>query len=396
MMRQVRHLVGQCNTFHYVYCMVAQREVTQVIERPEPLFRLLVDGRKIGFHGIGVYTDNLLTALSSFEDIEIGVIFSRFQDEEVLIEKPWFNAVTPHWYDAGLYSVKEYVKLGSFINTLNYDIVHIPHYTLPFGVRAKTVVTVHDVIHITHPQAWWYPLVARLLIGSALKRASMVLTVSEASKDELLRLGCRKNVHVLPNMFQRSAVAQIDPSCKQKFFLAVVSTWKAHKGVPFLLEAFHLFRKSHPDYKLVLVGSGIEDALQVNEGRRLFERYANDLDVRGRVSAACLQSLYASAQALCMGSEAEGFGLPLLEAHAHNLPVVMRPVPALKELAITDFDCVACDLRVERYVDSLEAVIGKKEDLTEVRPKLEEQLASFELDVIGKQLVEKYKSLLAI
>jgi glycosyltransferase involved in cell wall biosynthesis len=52
-----------------------------------------------------------------------------------------------------------------------------------------------------------------------------------------------------------------------------------------------------------------------------------------RASDAALQRLYAECSALLAASSGEGFGLPLIEAAQHGLPVIARDIPVFREVA---------------------------------------------------------------
>ena len=67
---------------------------------------------------------------------------------------------------------------------------HAPHYVLPPLVHCRSVVTIHDCIHLMFPQylpnrmALTY---ARTSMAMAAARATRVMTVSETSKADIIR-----------------------------------------------------------------------------------------------------------------------------------------------------------------------------------------------------------------
>ena len=140
--------------------------------------RLLIDGRKLGDGGIGVYIENAIIGLLQLGGVEVTVIGSPNYDKS----PSWVSAVDWIASDARQYSFKEYFFLARGIDFSKFDIFHAPHYTLPFGIPLPSVVTVHDLIHLTHPQSFYYPWVAKRLIASAVKRASVVVAVSEDTR----------------------------------------------------------------------------------------------------------------------------------------------------------------------------------------------------------------------
>ena len=71
------------------------------------------------------------------------------------------------------------------------DIFHEPHYVLPPLTPCRSVVTIHDCIHLRFPQ--YLPkrgalAYARAQMGTAARRSDRILTVSEASKRDILEL----------------------------------------------------------------------------------------------------------------------------------------------------------------------------------------------------------------
>lgn len=113
-----------------------------------------------------------------------------------------------------------------------------------------------------------------------------------------------------------------------KSFLAVGRFSKQHKGFDLLIEAFHLFAQSNKEWKLDIVGEGVEEALY----RSLIKKY--DLEDRVFIHPFTnhVQAYYSNAQVYVLSSRWEGFGLVLVEAMAHGLPIVSSDLPTSKEI----------------------------------------------------------------
>lgn len=316
--------------------------------------RVLIDARKLGDGGIGVYVENLIYGLSQVGGLELTVLIKPGVENQFSLPSGVSFITDP----APCYSLEELLFLGRRINWSKYDLFHTPHYVLPYGVRVPAVVTVHDLIHIEAAEKFYYPTVAKTLIRSAVSRANAVLAVSNSTRIAVERLtgAAAGKVRHVPNaiapFLSRSssylalpaALAGVGP-----FFLSVLSNLKPHKGVGQLLDAFAQFRAAGEWRgaaavcpKLVLAGYGAEEILTAGAFR---ERIGQDSDVLvlGAVSKEQLGALYSRALALVVPSLLEGFCLPALEAQALGVAVVCRPVGALKEL-VTERDVVAEDM----------------------------------------------------
>jgi hypothetical protein len=113
----------------------------------------------------------------------------------------------------------------------------------------------------------------------------------------------------------------------------MVGTIEPRKGHPQVLAAFELLWESGLDVNLAIVGKlgwlmeEFAERLSAHpeSGRRL--HWFDGIDDK-RLSA-----LYADSVALIFASEAEGFGLPLIEAAGHELPIIARKLPVFVEVA---------------------------------------------------------------
>jgi glycosyltransferase involved in cell wall biosynthesis len=356
--------------------------------------KILFDARKILDGGIGQYIKNTLLGLKRagiYPEILINSdVYSNLSDYQL----NWLEDFNPVFEPSKSYSLNEYLRLASRIDFSKYDLAHFPHYTLPFKINIPTVVTVHDLIHITHPEKFYYPLVARKLIGSALKRANAVVTVSNASADSLCKefktTNIEKKLTVIPNSINPDWLeSKIDNSAKdarKSYYLSIFSNLKPHKGYQDLLCAL-----KNTNCIVKLVGLGLKD---ISYHTRLIEKHglSKQVEILGPVNEHTLKDLYKNATALIIPSLAEGFCLPLIEAHAAGIPVVMRPIPALLENALSS-DIVASDLSIEALTNALNVLDSSSNELNLENDFLKQVNNKFNIDLVTTELINLYEGI---
>lgn len=320
----------------------------------------LIDARKILDGGIGIYIQNLVRGLLALGETRVWLL----GDPDSISDFNWSNEVKVIPCRVSSYSAKELFAIGRLVSSTGADLFHEPHFTLPFRVSIPSIVTIHDLIHITHPEKWHYPIAAKLLVGSALSRASSVLTVSRASATELARRfpECTSKLSVIPNVIDEELSSSLSPSHNDPssrfdgpYFLCVLSNLKPHKGFEDLLSAFSKFKASPSGMlskvKLVLAGQGSADIAA--SATRHPNRFKDTITL-GTVTKSELRDLYKGSKGVIVPSLAEGFCLPALEARSAGARIICRPVPAIQEL-ITDYDIMARDFSV----DALYAAISQ-------------------------------------
>ena len=111
-------------------------------------------------------------------------------------------------------------------------------------------------------------------------------------------------------------------------FLAVGRFSHQHKGFDLLIEAFQIFAQQNSDWTLDIVGEGVEEELYKSsiqkyhlEDRVIIHPFTNNI-----------QEYYSKAQVYVLSSRWEGFGLVLVEAMAHGLPVISSDLPTSIEI----------------------------------------------------------------
>lgn len=113
-----------------------------------------------------------------------------------------------------------------------------------------------------------------------------------------------------------------------KKFLAVGRFSRLHKGFDLLIDAFHLFAEEDKEWILDIVGEGVEEPLY----RKQIEEYHLENRVTIHPFTNYVQTFYSKAQVYVLSSRWEGFGLVLVEAMAHGLPIVSSDLPTSKEI----------------------------------------------------------------
>jgi glycosyltransferase involved in cell wall biosynthesis len=124
----------------------------------------------------------------------------------------------------------------------------------------------------------------------------------------------------------------LDLIAKRDTFL-MVGTLEPRKGQIQTIKAFDILWSNGINVNLVIVGKegwAIEELIEMIEHhpekkKRLF--WLNS------ISDLYLEQLYKISSALILSSQGEGFGLPLIEAAQHNLPIIARDIPVFREVA---------------------------------------------------------------
>ncbi len=307
--------------------------------------RVAIDARKLHDFGIGTYIRNILRQLARLDRETEYLLICQPRDRELALSlgdnfRVEVDTSTP-------YSFREQLSIPWTLLRTRARVLHEPHYVLPPLVRCKSVVTIHDCIHLRFPQylpnraALTY---ARAQMGSAARRSHRILTVSEASKRDILHyfpVHPEKITVIYNAIDERFAVPPPEEDVQRVAeryqlrdrFVLYVGNVKPHKNLERLIDAFHVLRQSPglDDVKLVLIGDEISRYAAL---RRAVHRYNLHKFVRflGFLSDETLAIVYRLARVFVFPSLYEGFGLPPLEAMASGTPVVTSNVSSLPEV----------------------------------------------------------------
>jgi len=242
-------------------------------------------------------------------------------------------------------------------------VLWMPVHNLPHWRRKKmkTVVTVHDLAFKIFPQYFPVQELSRLnkLGDHAIQNADGLIAISHATKEDILKFYPTvkaekiKVIHhgfdaQLFNLnFSESQSKEILKSynLQPKSYLLYVGAIQPRKNLVVLIEAFEQIKVNQPEMKLVIAGAtawNYQETLQ----RIKDSVFANDIVVTNRLPFDQLPVLYQGAIIFVFPSLYEGFGIPVLEAMACGVPVVLAKNSSLPEVggcAASYFDAKSCN-----------------------------------------------------
>lgn len=342
--------------------------------------RVAIDARKLHDFGIGTYIRNVLRHLARLDSQTEYVLLCHEADMGVAASLgPNFRTVLE---PSRNYSIREQFRIPLAVRRERPDVFHAPHYVLPPLVPTRSVVTIHDCIHLMFPQylpnraAYAY---ARASMWAAARRADAILTVSEASKRDILHffnVRPEKVVVVHNAIDERFWIPPPDDEVARvreryqlnQAFVLYAGNIKPHKNLVRLIEAFDQVRQGPLEHlQLLIIGDQISKlpALRLAVHRLKLHRHVRFL---GYLPDETLAVLYRLAAVFVFPSLYEGFGLPPLEAMASGAPVVTSNTSSLPEVA-GDAAVLVDPYDVSSIVDGIHRVLTDQTLADELRRK---------------------------
>ncbi len=311
--------------------------------------RIGIDARLYGLEhtGIGRYIMELIEQLSQLDLKHEFIFFVRPEHEMDIPKHPKFTSIVT---DIRHYTFKEQLELPSIFHAQKLDLIHIPHFNVPFLLRTPFLVTIHDLLwhEVTgytvttlDPLSYFIKYLGyRFIVNHAVKHAKTIIAPSNTVKNQIVT-----RFHVNPVKIAvthegvGSTFRKSNPTFPSKngiiinkpFFVYTGSLYP-HKNVGVVIRALKEINKTaEKKISLVLVSSR---SIFTEPTRKL----AYDLDQEkyvkfvGFLTDEELHTIYQNAIGLVHPSLSEGFGLTGLEAMASGLPVIASTAGSLPEI----------------------------------------------------------------
>ncbi len=373
--------------------------------------RIGIDARLWNETGVGRYIRNLVWQLQTIDKKNEYVLFVKegFKKQELGSNVKNFRVVetTIHWH-----SLTEQLKFPQLLYKEHLDLMHFPYFSVPILYNRPFVITIHDLIinhfptgkasTLPYPIYYLKQVGYTFIINQAAKKAQKVITVSDATKKEIVQ-----HLHIPEDRIVVTYEGVASSSLRAKgeglplsfvsrndeYFLYVGNAYP-HKNLERLIDAFALLRGEYPDVKLLLVGKRnyfYEGLIEKVKSMHL----ESTIIFTGEIDDQELFSLYHHAEAFISPSLMEGFGLPGLEAMKSGCLVLASDIPVFKEIygdAAVYFNPLA--------VDSMHATIRKvlknKKEFEKQKQQGLQQVKTFSWKKMANETVRIYESSVSI
>ncbi len=319
-------------------------------------------------------------------------------------DKSW----NPHHSDSSVFTgnYHKFLNLTLFANRLNVsaDASFFPNYFIPPSWPYPSAVTIHDVSFLTHPQYYSRKMTTyyRMRIGHSIKRAELILTVSEVSKQAISthlnvdkkRIIVHQPAPPLPEAATLSKRLQY-PKNNGSYdgsqpYLLYVGNIEPKKNTARMVQAFADIEEKN-GYRLLLIGKLSGPKKWRQQMQRMIQNSAG-VEWKGYLSDQELMAYLDHASCLVLVSHVEGFGLPVMDALARDIPVLISRDPALNEVSegaamrVDENQTAAISRAMEQVIHSEVALPNTSERIHE---RFGKDVYEAKLDHITERLISK-------
>jgi glycosyltransferase involved in cell wall biosynthesis len=271
------------------------------------------------------------------------------------------------------------------------DVLHSFDYSVPLMSGRKLTVTLHDLQYLRNPgfMRAGQRILRAVLVPAGLRRANEILAVSPHTASDVRKyfdVGGRpiSIAANAPAAWVQTALRSPGSGGRHRAapYVLSVGTGNRQKNYPRLVEAFAAMQRR--DVSLVIAGRpGADTPLLLERARTLgvFDRVV----LAGFCSDAELADLYRGALAVIVPSVHEGFGIPVLEAMAFDVPVASSNAGALADVA-GDAALLFDPFDIAAMTRALDDIVGDSALREKLRARGQARSASYSWSASGRVL----------
>jgi len=298
------------------------------------------------------------------------------------------------------------IKIGlSLIKKEKIDIIHSnsPYFPiagaiLSFLKSTPHILTMHEVVstHEQYFQQWskqkgntmWDKFFGPFLEKIIVKlHSSVIHTVSEATKDDLLKIGAKKPIYVIHNALPFIETKNVPIEPLQILYLGRLVFYK---NIEVVIKSIKILRETFPKIKFLVVGDGPykENLVKLVSQLNLQENVV----FKGYVSEDEKNLLLSSSQALVFPSLCEGFGMVILEAFAQKKPAIVSQVRPMSDIVENKKNGLVVPPNNENeWAKAIESILTDPDSTKQMgifgRQQLDEK---YNLEIMLKKILKMY------
>lgn len=304
----------------------------------EYVFSLIAKGLVANGHQVFVITNRIA-----------GEQYTDHKNMQVIFVPPvleYKGGLPPRFLDNIRYSINAIIQGMRIMKNEKIDIIHSNNFapTLAGSILSSLtskphITTIHDIFSLCGKNYWkqWgnQSDISRLnvLLAPFFEKLSIKLryncihTVSESTRDDLIKFGAKKPIHVIHNAVETTSPRNTPPN---PFQFVYIGRLVFYKNLEVLIKAIDIIKKTEPRIKLTIIGSGPH--------RDTLQKMVNDLylqkniEFQGYVSREEKSKTLEESNALVFPSLCEGFGLVILESFDQSRPALVSDIRPMSDI----------------------------------------------------------------
>lgn len=365
--------------------------------------------------GGGEYVFSMLAKMLVKNGHNVWIVTNEIQNESydknlnIIFVKPtikYQGGLPPTFSDNIRYAVNAVIASSKIIKKNNIDIIHSNNFSpalagsMLSGIFSIShVMTVHDIFSLCGKNYWkkWgdqtnvsklnvmlAPFFEKLMVRL---KHECVHTVSDATREDLLKFGEKRPIHVIHNSIDASQM--LDEAVNPRQFVHV-GRLVFYKNLEVVIKAIGILKKTQPNAKLVIVGDGPHKKSLQELANKL--GLGSNVEFRGYASSDEKMKIIATSNALVFPSLCEGFGLVILEAFSQRRPVLVSNIRPMSDIVSDEKNGFVLDPYDETaWAEHLLKLMENPNQASEMGREGSKLLAdSFNRELMYNKIVEMY------
>jgi glycosyltransferase involved in cell wall biosynthesis len=371
-------------------------------------------GGEVVFHNLASKMANrghnveLICALNSDE--------SRYRIGNVTVStiKPKLNVPPPSIRENVVFIMRAILRGYQIVKKNNIELIHtnnlasaIAGSILATISNRPLVTTIHDVFSSSSSNFWnhWSKQDDKISslaskIGPTIEKITIrmptdvIHTVSDSSKEDLVKFGTTSPIKVIPNGLDLSPYDRFEAGVEYQNFVLFIGRLVFYKNLDTVIASFEDVVRTRPHAKMYVVGDG--------PMRNTWEKMVSDRGMKesivfnGYISDEKKIELLSKCSALLLPSYVEGFGLVILESFAMNKPVLVADAKPSSELVDDGVDGFILPINEpNRWSEKISFLLDNKDICKKMgengRTKLEKK---YSLDIVVNEMESLYQSII--
>lgn len=304
------------------------------------------------------------------------------QDNVVLVKSPT-KGEQAFWRFVNMYA--RYKK---------FDVFHFPLGLMPIWFSGKKITTIYDLTYEIYPEFYpeWEADLQKKEVPRTAAACDMIIADSFSTKSDIIKfynIPDEKISVVYPPITNK--VAGFNRKKTNEVYFLAIGNVQPRKNFVRIIEALAQIKSQA---KLYIVGKE-QDAIEMNKIRATIQKYklGKRVEITGYVSDERLAELYAGAKAVVYPSIYEGFGYPVLEAFANEIPLITANVSSTKELA-EGAALLVDPMRVKEIAGAMDTVLASAATRKKLVIAGSKRLQEIEDHNFGKEVAAVYREVL--